>query len=973
MVGILSDNEIKSSKKFSLNNKIESNDVKINSNNNDKGGTTTDNPKTVYEYALWYRSQGLTVIPVVYKGKNPALDSWKEYQERQSTEEEIKKWFSNDTKYNIGIVCGKTSDNLVVIDFDDGGVYEKWLKHLEENHGELKPIIDNTRKEKSGKGAHIFLRLKINNKADKEYLRTQKPFINKVDILGNGSIVVVTPSIHKSGVKYELIPPTNNPIAEISADNFRAILDSIKELETHKKETKKTKAKEKKEKQKEIDGKKNEKDDSFFRLDDSNISTITELLIPFYTEGNRHDLSLYFAGWGTQEGIHPLDVAKIVKNLYSKKDDKDDKCDRIYTIRDSYLIAGYDISKYKDELEQIWEIKKDDSCKYDSNPRQNGIKGKSGIFEIIKKQLISKGMTEEEAKRIALDTVGKIQTIFDKVKQKENGTIEISKTNDGSVAVVIDYNQFKIFRKVKEKYEIVARGVPEKVTQYISPIDDTDFFEVWWHVKDIDDGGKVKREYTKHYGPDYLDDIINYIKQDGLSESKRYFEEFVNTAIMSLPIYGRGEVVQQLTTPGVYYHHGELTFINVEIKEPDVGGLKNALLTLEELKEWYSKSIEKLATILRWGAVAPLGYAYKQSRGFNGEFIPWLLLSGNSRTGKSTLGRVILYLYGLAEYKEEQKDQYIEVGSATNTEYRLGEALRKSTFPRLVNEPGKLFEEKGNIDMIKGAVEGPIARAIGVRGRRRRVPSLALLIITTNNEPPEDDALINRFIIIRFSFGETKDKDVQERFIKEMLPKLPQLKAIGNFFLWYVKNHPEIIKKDWGDIAIELWNAVYEYVGLSMPEWLKLEVTEEEDPIAETRLAIKSYIKAEINNYFDKHFPKFMPKDPESDNVIMKEYMDFKERVKWVVRSGEGGITWLHYKIDNNGKEWVIISNEITKGLIEEGIYKNGLKSIAELFGLEYKPIRTNEGVIKGIIMELEKFTEWLEGNWEINQGTEGA
>src|SRR3989338_10496664 len=67
------------------------------------------------ETAKKYISKGVSVIPVK-ADKRPALESWKEYQSRLATEEELVKWFSA-TQNGIGIVTGKLS-NLSVVDVD---------------------------------------------------------------------------------------------------------------------------------------------------------------------------------------------------------------------------------------------------------------------------------------------------------------------------------------------------------------------------------------------------------------------------------------------------------------------------------------------------------------------------------------------------------------------------------------------------------------------------------------------------------------------------------------------------------------------------------------------------------------------------------------------------------------------------------------------------------------------------------------
>ena len=66
--------------------------------------------------ALVYAENGLSVIPVS-RDKKPLLKSWKEYQDRYATEEEILSWWEQWPDANVAIITGKISD-LVGVDAD---------------------------------------------------------------------------------------------------------------------------------------------------------------------------------------------------------------------------------------------------------------------------------------------------------------------------------------------------------------------------------------------------------------------------------------------------------------------------------------------------------------------------------------------------------------------------------------------------------------------------------------------------------------------------------------------------------------------------------------------------------------------------------------------------------------------------------------------------------------------------------------
>ncbi len=82
----------------------------------------------VHQIALRYVAAGLNVIPLLLDGsKAPAYclpknendrPTWKEFEERQATTEELHRWFYRG-HHGIGIVCGLVSGGLEVLDFDE--------------------------------------------------------------------------------------------------------------------------------------------------------------------------------------------------------------------------------------------------------------------------------------------------------------------------------------------------------------------------------------------------------------------------------------------------------------------------------------------------------------------------------------------------------------------------------------------------------------------------------------------------------------------------------------------------------------------------------------------------------------------------------------------------------------------------------------------------------------------------------------
>lgn len=64
-----------------------------------------------------YLTQNFSIIPLRLDGSKAPSIPWRQYQEQQATEVEIDQWFLH-SEAGIGVVTGKISGNLLVIDFD---------------------------------------------------------------------------------------------------------------------------------------------------------------------------------------------------------------------------------------------------------------------------------------------------------------------------------------------------------------------------------------------------------------------------------------------------------------------------------------------------------------------------------------------------------------------------------------------------------------------------------------------------------------------------------------------------------------------------------------------------------------------------------------------------------------------------------------------------------------------------------------
>jgi hypothetical protein len=145
------------------------------------------------------------VIPFDFKTKKPSIP-WAEFQTRRPGQDELYEWFSRGRR-NIGVVCGKVSGGLVVIDFDGEDTFQRFAQEHPE-------IVNNTWVAKTARGYHV-------------YLRTKEPprpaHRGKIDIKGEGSVVLVPPSVHPSGAQYRWIRRTKEILYVESLPTLRGV------------------------------------------------------------------------------------------------------------------------------------------------------------------------------------------------------------------------------------------------------------------------------------------------------------------------------------------------------------------------------------------------------------------------------------------------------------------------------------------------------------------------------------------------------------------------------------------------------------------------------------------------------------------------------------------------------------------------------------------------------------------------------
>jgi hypothetical protein len=739
---------------------------------------------------------------------------------------------------------------------------------------------------------------------------------------------LIPPSMHPSGVRYEWI----NPI-DFSRDDYGIYTMKDEELEQLLRELGVIKTKDAK-REAMVEGGDQLGGGGLRELGDSDIIKIKELLKEAYKPGVRQHIWLFLSGWTAKAGISPISAAKILKMLYEETEDEEPLKMRAGAIVYSYKKAGIDLTQYTNGFEALFGVK---PYGLEKEINEEEIKGRTGLQEILE------GSLGEER---ALEIIKEISDIFNSASPYRDAIIEIMDYEKQLYAVA---NLRKLItcraRRDNDKLvykERVVIGAPTEVAVYINPIGGVTKYQVKWEAS--------TRPKPLIIGPCLLDEIIDRLKAEGLVISSRLVGDVIAAVIEGFIRRGKAMIKTEIESPGFYIVDGKLQAVSVEVKEPGPEELKEALLLLNELaSKWFNHMLDKFATVIKWGAIAPFIYAYKQ----RGRWVKWLYLYGSSKTGKTTLSEIAtIYLWGLEPTKHHK------TGANIDTPARLGYFLSQSTFPVIIREPKGALDKDEIVEIIKASVEGLTARGKFHRGAYTDIPALAPLVFTSNKYIPRDDALLRRLKVLQFTYGERVPEERVKEFESKVKPELKKLKAIGDYIAsYFLKNG---LGEDLEKQGEEVLKAAYKSVGLEPPGWLELEAeaNSETEVYEDLREQVRVFLVKRINEEYNRFVGRITVERPDGIETISRQEADLDTRVKIVLEKQL--IPWL-IKKDNEVLITTGIMQELEKVIGDIG----GLKSLAELLEWEYDSKYTwrERKSVRGLVVikvDLEDFINFL-------------
>ncbi|MEM4592524.1 MAG: hypothetical protein QW196_03915, partial [Sulfolobales archaeon] len=668
-------------------------------------------------------------------------------------------------------------------------------------------------------------------------------------------------------------------------------------------------------------------------LSDSEILKITDLLRDAYKPGYRQSLLLYLSGWLAKARVSPLSAVKLVKHLYDSTNDSDPLKTRLSAVVYSYKKAGVNVDEYASEIESLTGVK---PYGLEREISEEDVKGKTGLQEILEAIL---------GEDRALAVIHELSELLQTLSPYRDSIIELL-DYEKQLYAVANLRKLVIVRAKKKDNtliykERVAVACPTKVTVYSNPIGGVTKYEV------VFEGQTLQRPLT--IGPALIDEIADRLAVEGLVYHRRLIYDTLSAIVQAFIRKNKAEVKTEIEAPGFYLVESKIVAVKYNVEEPDKDRLRQALELLNELAEvWFKHVQDKFATIVKWGAIAPFGYVLKQ----RGRWIPWLYLYGDSATGKTTLGKIVLRMWGL-------DSRYEKTGSNIDTVPRLGHVLSMSTFPVLVNEPGGALSKEDVVEAIKNAIDNLIVRGKYVRGTYTEYPALAPLIFTSNKFLPKDGALLRRFKVITFSYGEKIPLDKQKEFKEKVEPRLSILSEIGKCVAKQVIEDPNILEKMDGGILIE---KCYESAEVEKPAWLGLEYTEASEMHEEIVEEFAERLRKYVNDLFARYVSRVLEYDVISGSIISLQpsSIEMKKKIELMInKSLLPGV-----RVTSTGE--IAITVELLQELGLEG--RVTLKSLAEMIGWDYRVVKVGGRPVKAAVTRLQNIVDLLVSSADLQQ-----
>jgi hypothetical protein len=669
-------------------------------------------------------------------------------------------------------------------------------------------------------------------------------------------------------------------------------------------------------------------------------SKIASTIIPAYQKSCRNDIVFYLSALLCKEfNLTLVATEKIVGELCQVTND-DELGSRIAVVRNTYSKAknGEPINGRTglfETLERIVGVESASQIIKDIsqmlNPHQNSVLAQldpnirnelSGhIFETVCYDPISLVVAHAVKKQILTCKIIR----YTSLNTRDNHKLENLKYGD-----------------------VIINAIPTKIIKYEDPTNIETKYEVDF---------ETALGYNIHVGSKTIKDIQEELKLNGLVYKIRTAEEALPAILNAFQRDGKVIVRREVETPGFYLVNGKIVPNKIEV--PSTPTREQIISCAEVLSQLSrrTKRVEIFGTFVTWGVVAPFSFVFKQlDEDGHEKWMPWIYACGQTNTGKTTLGRVTLSIYG------KHRDKKIhDIGfSSADTIPRFGRVVSYDTYPVLINEVTLTDDrQKQLVEALKHAVQSQTARGrLATRSVAEYISSLSPCILTGNSSPPDDPAFRRRFIYIYLSAGDQHTEEEIKEFNKFLSNNMSILEVLGHFATEYILEHQEIImNNDWKTIGTTILTEFFKSADLEVPYWVGkfIQDSDVQDVYAEHEQIVRGFFIKKINDTYSRFFNTLSLKDKEMDKTLNLNKLengllfccDKEQLIPYIRANKSGDKIFILPDIMNDFK-----ASKIT--------CVTNFTDLAEMFQTKPEPTYTNNRTVRLISISKQKFLDFL-------------
>ncbi|MGC2426402.1 MAG: hypothetical protein WA421_05155, partial [Nitrososphaeraceae archaeon] len=357
-------------------------------------------------------------------------------------------------------------------------------------------------------------------------------------------------------------------------------------------------------------------DSDMISLSETNIAEIIAQLNQFYQKGLRDDFVYGLSGYLYKNKVKLESAEKIIDLLCQSTHDEEHK-NRITVLHNTYKKAdtGAPIAGYSPLIDILTRAS-------DEHNAHSVLKNTSRILNIYRNPILSQldNTVAQELSKHSFEVVCYSPFNFviahSEKRQILSGTINTAKrTEDNEKSEPIQYVQYG---------NVIIDAVPNKITRYENPSS----IEIKYEMEFETPTGQFLK-----IQPANLDEILGYLKINGLVYKVRAAEEALPAILNAYYREGKMTVKREIETPGFYLINNKIEAYKAEHKQPTEEEIRKCAALLISLQSKYKRK-EIFPTFLKWGIMAPFSYILKQIDGE--QWMPWLFPYGWTNTGKTT-------------------------------------------------------------------------------------------------------------------------------------------------------------------------------------------------------------------------------------------------------------------------------------------------------------------------------------------------